>query len=69
MATTIVVVDYGMGNLRSVAKALEHVAPMARVLISGDPAQVRAYFDHIEAEVRPLIQPFRTSSCRYRPSI
>jgi glutamine amidotransferase len=40
--TTIVVVDYGMGNLRSVAKAFEHVAPKARVLISGDPAQVRA---------------------------
>jgi glutamine amidotransferase len=40
--TTIVVVDYGMGNLRSVAKAFEHVAPKARVLISGDVAQVRA---------------------------
>jgi imidazole glycerol-phosphate synthase subunit HisH len=40
--TTIVVVDYGMGNLRSVAKALEHVAPRARVLISGDAADVRA---------------------------
>ena len=35
--TTIAVVDYGMGNLRSVAKALEHVAPRARVVISGDP--------------------------------
>ena len=40
--TTIVVVDYGMGNLRSVAKALEHVAPKARVTISGDPAVLRA---------------------------
>jgi glutamine amidotransferase len=40
--TTIVVVDYGMGNLRSVAKALEHVAPKARVLISGDPAVLRS---------------------------
>jgi len=39
--TTIVVVDYGMGNLRSVAKALEHVAPKATVLISGDAQQVR----------------------------
>ena len=27
---TIVVVDYGMGNLRSVAQALRHVAPEAR---------------------------------------
>jgi glutamine amidotransferase len=40
--TTIVVVDYGMGNLRSVAKALEHVAPKARVRVSGDAAEIRA---------------------------
>jgi glutamine amidotransferase len=40
--TTIVVVDYGMGNLRSVAKALEHVAPKARIEISGDAARIRA---------------------------
>lgn len=35
--TTIAVVDYGMGNLRSVAKAFEHVAPKARVIITGEP--------------------------------
>ena len=40
--TSIVVVDFGMGNLRSVAKAFEHVAPMAKVKISGDPQVVRA---------------------------
>jgi glutamine amidotransferase len=40
--TTILVVDYGMGNLRSVAKAFEHVAPKARVTISGRPEDVRA---------------------------
>jgi len=34
----IAVVDYGMGNLRSVAKALEHVAPDARVDVVGEPA-------------------------------
>ena len=38
----IVVVDYGMGNLRSVAQALRAVAPEAQVLISGDPEQIRA---------------------------
>jgi imidazole glycerol-phosphate synthase subunit HisH len=38
----IAVVDYGMGNLRSVSKALEHVAPEARVLVSADPAVIRA---------------------------
>jgi glutamine amidotransferase len=36
----IVVVDYGMGNLRSVAQALRHVAPEADVRISGDVADI-----------------------------
>jgi glutamine amidotransferase len=36
----IAVVDYGMGNLRSVAKALEHVAPAARVLVTDDPQEL-----------------------------
>lgn len=38
----IVVVDYGMGNLRSVAQALRHVAPEADVQISGLAADLRA---------------------------
>jgi imidazole glycerol-phosphate synthase subunit HisH len=33
----IAVVDYGMGNLRSVSKALEHVAREAEVVVSADP--------------------------------
>ena len=33
----IAVIDYGMGNLRSVSKALEHVAPGAQVVVSSDP--------------------------------
>lgn len=38
---TIAVVDYGMGNLRSVAKALEHVAPASwRVRVSDRPEVV-----------------------------
>ncbi len=36
----IAVVDYGMGNLRSVSKALEHVAPRATVVVTSDPDQV-----------------------------
>jgi glutamine amidotransferase len=40
--STVAVVDYGMGNLRSVAKAIEHVAPHAQVLVTADPAQVAA---------------------------
>ena len=38
----IVVVDYGMGNLRSVAQALRHVAPEADVRISGELNDVLA---------------------------
>jgi glutamine amidotransferase len=38
----IAIVDYGMGNLRSVAKALEHVAPSTAVRISSDPVEIRA---------------------------
>ncbi len=38
---TIVVIDYGMGNLHSVSKAIEHVAPDARVLVTSDPALIR----------------------------
>ena len=37
----IAVVDYGMGNLRSVAKALTHVAPERSIVVSGDPAVIR----------------------------
>lgn len=37
----IVVVDYGMGNLRSVAQALRHVAPDADVRISGELSDIR----------------------------
>ncbi len=37
----IAVIDYGMGNLRSVSKALEHVAPAARVVVTSDPAAIR----------------------------
>jgi len=38
----IAVVDYGMGNLRSVAKALVHVAPARSIVVSSDPAEIRA---------------------------
>jgi len=35
-ATQIAVIDYGMGNLHSVASALQHVAPDAEVVITSD---------------------------------
>jgi glutamine amidotransferase len=40
--TTVAIIDYGMGNLRSVAKAIEHVAPGHEVFITSDPARVAA---------------------------
>ncbi|MFA7349778.1 MAG: imidazole glycerol phosphate synthase subunit HisH [Methylotenera sp.] len=36
----IAVVDYGMGNLRSVSKALEHVAPSKNVVVTSNPAEI-----------------------------
>ncbi|THF61693.1 imidazole glycerol phosphate synthase subunit HisH [Pseudothauera rhizosphaerae] len=40
--TKVAIIDYGMGNLRSVAKAIEHVAGDSPVVITSDPAVVRA---------------------------
>lgn len=41
MSSIIAVVDYGMGNLRSVAKALEHVVEQSqRVLVTSRPADI-----------------------------
>lgn len=37
----IAVVDYGMGNLRSVSKALEHVARGLKVMVTSAPDDVR----------------------------
>ena len=36
MSQKIAVLDYGMGNLRSVSKAIEHVAPDAEVRVTDD---------------------------------
>jgi glutamine amidotransferase len=36
----IAVVDYGMGNLKSVSKAIEHVAPGATVAVTADPQEI-----------------------------
>jgi imidazole glycerol-phosphate synthase subunit HisH len=41
MSTTIAVVDYGMGNLRSVFKALEHVVSEGqRVIVTSDASEI-----------------------------
>jgi glutamine amidotransferase len=41
MAQRIAIVDYGMGNLRSVQKALLHVAPGDAAQITSDPDAIR----------------------------
>jgi imidazole glycerol-phosphate synthase subunit HisH len=38
--SVIAVIDYGMGNLHSVASALNHVAPNQEVVVTSDPAIV-----------------------------
>jgi len=42
MTIDIAVIDYGMGNLRSVSKAIEHVAPDRRVVVTSNPDEVAA---------------------------
>ena len=36
----IAIVDYGMGNLRSVSQALQHVASECKITIASDPAEI-----------------------------
>lgn len=38
--STVAIIDYGMGNLRSVSKAIEHIAPEFDVVVTADPAIV-----------------------------
>lgn len=38
---TIAIIDYGMGNLHSVAKAIEHVSPDERVAITRDARAIK----------------------------
>jgi glutamine amidotransferase len=38
---TVAVIDYGMGNIRSVSKALEYVGGDTHVIVSYDPERIR----------------------------
>lgn len=42
MTNVIAVIDYGMGNLHSAAKALEHVSEEAQVVVTADAEQILA---------------------------
>ncbi|EBA00273.1 imidazole glycerol phosphate synthase subunit HisH [Marinobacter sp. ELB17] len=39
---TVAIIDYGMGNLHSVSKAVEHVAPDTRVLVTDNADLIRS---------------------------
>lgn len=39
--STVAIIDYGMGNLHSIAKAVEHVAGANRVTVTADAAAIR----------------------------
>jgi glutamine amidotransferase len=70
----VVVVDYGMGNLRSVEKALAHVGTSDVVKVSGDPNDIEKADKVVfpgqgampdcmkELESRKLIEPIRAAS-------
>jgi glutamine amidotransferase len=38
--STVAVIDYGMGNLHSIGKALQHADPETRVLVTSEPSQL-----------------------------
>ena len=40
--STVAVIDYGMGNLHSIAKALQHADPATTVKVSADPQVILA---------------------------
>ena len=60
MATGVVIVDYGMANLRSVQKAFEAVGAAAE--ITSDPARVA----HAEKLVLPGVGAFQDAIARVR---
>lgn len=43
---SVAIIDYGMGNLHSAAKALQHVSPDTKVVVSADPNAILAC-DHV----------------------
>ncbi len=38
--SSVAIIDYGMGNLHSISKAVEHVAGDVRVVVSADPKDI-----------------------------
>ncbi len=38
--SSVAVIDYGMGNLHSIAKALQHAEPKSKVIVTADPKAI-----------------------------
>ena len=61
MAETVAVIDYGSGNLRSAAKAVERAAAdggrKARIVVTSDPAVVAAA-DRLVRRASGLRRPY-----------
>ena len=63
MSPRIAIIDYKMGNLRSVEKGFEH-AGVSNVVVTGDPAVIEA----ADAIVLPGVGAFRDASANLRES-
>ena len=55
---SIGVIDYGMGNLHSLGKALERVAPGQRVVVSYDAEELLDSIGRPRAAARPLVESY-----------
>ncbi|MCI0667202.1 MAG: imidazole glycerol phosphate synthase subunit HisH [Methylococcaceae bacterium] len=53
--SSVAVIDYGMGNLHSIAKALQFVSPESTILVSADPDTIR----HADRVVFPGVGAIR----------
>lgn len=62
--STVAVIDYGMGNLHSIAKALQHAEPATEIRVTADPAIItdadRVVFPGVGA-IRDCMQALKTS--------
>lgn len=58
----VAVIDYGMGNLHSVASALEHVAPDAEVIITAE----RAIIESVDRVIFPGVGAIRDCMAEIR---
>lgn len=70
--TTIAILDYGMGNLRSVAQAMRTAAPEVNVIITGEPDAVRAADKLIlpgQGAIPDCMANLRSSGLFFAPSV